>query len=69
MEKVTIQIPEEAISCARLTITNGVYGVLTDRDVQQTIASLGRAEPAGRSGQEALIATLEELFSNLKNDA
>jgi Tol biopolymer transport system component len=31
---------------ADLTIINGVYGVLTDRDVQQTIASLGRAEPA-----------------------
>ena len=133
MEKVTIQIPEEAISCARvlvdelretgaavdtanwgqmakvdenacerdergnlwivgdqfrdwmlsvqreavsqnlmhadLTVTNGVYGVLTDCDVQQTIASLGRAETAGRSGQEALIATLEELLLNLKNSA
>jgi hypothetical protein len=133
VEKVTIQIPEEAISCARvlvdelretgaavdtanwgqmakvdenvgerdergnlwivgdqfrdgmlsvqreavsqnlmhadLTITNGVYGVLVDCDVQQTIASLGRAEPAGRSGQEALIATLEELLSNLRNGA
>ena len=54
---------------ADLTVTNGVYGVLTDRDVQQTIASLGRAETAGRSGQEALIATLEELLSNLKNGA
>jgi hypothetical protein len=112
MEKVTIQIPEEAISCARvlvdelretgaavdtanwgqmarvdenagecdergnlwivgdqfrdgmlsvqreavsqnlmhadLTITNGVYGVLADCDVQQTIVSLGQAEPARR---------------------
>jgi hypothetical protein len=33
---------------ADLTITTGVYGVLADCDVQQTMASLGRAEPAGR---------------------
>jgi hypothetical protein len=45
-----LSVQREAVSQslihADLPITNGVYGVLTGRDVQQAIASLGRAEPA-----------------------
>jgi hypothetical protein len=86
VEKVTIQIPEEAISCARVLVDElretgaavdtanwgqmarvdenacerderGNLWIVGDRfrdrvlagcDVQQTTASLGRAEPAGR---------------------
>jgi hypothetical protein len=45
-----LSVQREAVSQnpthASLTITNGVYGVLADRDVQQAIASLGRTEAA-----------------------
>jgi hypothetical protein len=45
-----LSVQREAVSQnlmhADLTITNGVYGVLAGCDVQQTIASLGRAEAA-----------------------
>jgi len=55
---------------ADLTVTNGVYGVLTDNDLQQTIASLGRAALPDQNGdQQALIATLEKLLSGLKHGA
>ena len=49
---------------ADLTVTNGVYAVLTDDDVQHTIASLGQAE-LPQNG-DALIATLERLLAELK---
>jgi site-specific recombinase XerD len=51
---------------ADLTITNGVYGVLTDNDLQHTIASLGRTDHEEQGDQQALIATLEKLLSELK---
>ena len=45
-----LSVQREAVSQslihADLTITNGVYGVLARHDVQQAIASLGRAEAA-----------------------
>jgi site-specific recombinase XerD len=50
-----------------LTVTNGVYGVLTDSDVQHTIASLGQlALPEAEGDQDALVAMLETLLSQLK---
>jgi integrase len=51
---------------ADLTITNGVYGVLTDDDVQRTIASLGRITPEEGDDQQALIGALEKLLAELR---
>lgn len=53
---------------ADLTVTNGVYGVLTDNDVQHTIAALGQLSlPEAESDQDALVAMLETLLSQLKH--
>ena len=52
---------------ADLTITNGVYGVLTDDYVQHTIASLGRLSvPEAGGDQNSLVAMLETLLSQPK---
>lgn len=48
---------------ASLTITDGVYGVLTGIDVQSTIAGLTGAV---QGDQQAVIAMLESLLAKIK---
>lgn len=50
---------------ADLAVTDGVYGVLADDDVRQTIAALGQA-PTLEGDQDSLIAMLETLLAQLK---
>jgi hypothetical protein len=52
---------------AGLTVTNGVYVVLTGDDVRHTIASLGRLSPLEAGGdQDPSVAMPETLLSQLK---
>jgi hypothetical protein len=48
---------------ANLTITDGVYGVLTGADVQSTIAGL---TDVAQGDQQAVVAMLESLLVTVK---
>lgn len=52
---------------ANLSITDGVYGILSEKDVQENIKSLGMNQNTTRSnGQEDVILFLEQLLKQVK---
>ena len=52
---------------ANLSITDGVYGILSDKDVQENIRSLGKVQNTIQSnGQEEVILFLEQLLKQVK---
>ena len=50
---------------ANLSITDGVYGILSDTTVQKEIAALG-SNPGGSPETEKIITQLEQLLAKLK---
>jgi hypothetical protein len=53
---------------SNLSITDGVYGVLSTADVGQRIAGLGRQLEIGQASQEDLADQLIKLAMQLKQD-
>jgi integrase len=53
---------------ANLSVTDGVYGVLSDLDVKEQIASLGKMMAHGKSEKE-LIVLLKQLLNQYENSS
>jgi hypothetical protein len=52
---------------SKISITNGTYGVLSEKDVKNQIVALGKSVNVGDVGKvEEIVPILEQLLSHLK---
>jgi len=53
---------------SNLTVTDGIYGILSSLDVQKEIGSLGQRRAQDDDGPEALVNLMKRLLQRLEGE-